>query len=67
MTPEQVLEKMCSIYGEGNFADPEHYPKVFKHQLELAKWILSLESKKDSVSQDTKQEEKSSLDPEPEV
>lgn len=47
MTPEQVLEKMMQLYGsEANFANPEHYPKVFKHQVELAKWILSLEPPK---------------------
>ena len=43
MTPEQVLEKMLEIYGsEQALANPEHYPRTFKHQVDLAKWILSL-------------------------
>lgn len=45
MTPEQVLEKMQSLIGEENFANPEHYPKVFEHQVKMAKWILELEEK----------------------
>jgi len=41
-SPEQVLEKMLEVYGEENLVNPEHYPKVFKHQIFLAKWLLGL-------------------------
>lgn len=43
MTPEAVLEQMIKIYGEENLANPEHYPKVFQSQVNLAKWLISLQ------------------------
>lgn len=45
MTPEQVLAKMIALFGEDNLVNPEHQPKVFKHQVNLAKWLIELETK----------------------
>lgn len=55
MTPELVLERMIKLFGEENLVDPEHQPQVFKHQINMAKWLLELESRSTEVV--VKQEE----------
>lgn len=49
MTPEAVLERMIKLFGEDKLVNPEHYPKVFQHQIMMAKWLLELETKSSEV------------------
>lgn len=49
MTPEAVLERMIKLFGEDKLVNPEHYPKVFQHQISVAKWLLELETKSSEV------------------
>lgn len=49
MTPELVLERMQKLFGEDKLVNPEHYPKVFQHQINMAKWLLTVESQSQAV------------------
>jgi len=49
VTPEAVLERMIKLFGEDKLVNPEHYPKVFHHQISMAKWLLELETKSSEV------------------
>lgn len=37
---QKVIDKMLEIWPEEQIAHPEHEPKVFKFQVQLAKWCL---------------------------
>lgn len=38
-TLDQIIEKMVEMFGD-NLANPDHYPRIAKHQFKLAKFEL---------------------------
>lgn len=38
---QQVIDKIVEIYGENNIYDPEYHPKLFAHQIMMAKRELA--------------------------
>lgn len=37
-----VIDEMIKIFGEDRIANPEHQPKIFEYQFNLAKWMIKL-------------------------
>lgn len=41
---DAVIAKLIEMFPDGKLADPEHHPKIFAHQVKLAKYAIFLET-----------------------
>lgn len=47
-TLDQIIEKMVEMFGD-NLANLDHYPRIAKHQFNLAKYVLMTSSDRTTV------------------
>ena len=41
---DAVVAKLVELFGEENIADPEIFPKIFSHQVKMARYQIFLDT-----------------------